>query len=95
MPHKKNIPFPEWISSSDDLCLRSNLEQAWIARLVALDNGVDKNKRCAAAFKSADKTLEQVRFGLAHKPIEVLCKSADDALRKFVEARFECRREKL
>lgn len=57
MPHKRSIPYEDWIlevDSAESPCLRTSLEEAFVAMLNARDDG------------------------------------ADDALRKFVEAR-SCR----
>lgn len=84
---RKDITFPSWVSALRDDCLTESVKEALLARNSALRSGALEDKNCAAAFRSADATIDQIEFGRVIG--RVACQKATTAMRKFTVA-AEC-----
>lgn len=84
----KDLPtWPGWVTSLEDSCLRKAVKEALVAKDTAVDLGAtrrDAPRECRAAFRAADKTLDQVREGRVEG--DAACRKAAVAVRKFSNA---------
>jgi hypothetical protein len=90
MPTRKavyELVVPEWISGIEDACLREVIMEALVARFTAVQGGAELHAPCASALRSADSTMDQIRFG-KYKGTPA-CRKAATAVRKYNTA-SEC-----
>jgi hypothetical protein len=85
--HKKIFNWPEWVQSIEDPRLSATVREALFAGDTAVEAGAKKYKNCQRALRSAEQTLDQIRFGRVTG--KAACRKAADAIRKFTTA-AEC-----
>jgi len=89
--HKRIIvDMPEWVMESNDFCLRSVAEDAYVSQAMAKSFGADKNPSCAALLRAAEKSLNKMAD--PNSSAGKRCSEGDRAARKFWEAQV-CARQ--
>lgn len=83
LPSRKmyEINLPEWIEEIHNQCLKEVVVEALYARSDAVRGGAEKHKPCASVLKSADTTMDSIRFGRVSG--DTACKKAATAVRKY------------
>ncbi len=91
--HKKPVPIlPDWFHAETNLCVRSIIEDVYVAKRLADEAGAGDLSSCSQLLKAGEKSIRALRD--RNTAVDKRCAAGDRAARKFWEAKVCARQAK-